>query len=498
MRIFLELPIDAGPVHRARLGYAFRLFCAIYGHQPLLEHKDARSADISISYLPACRKSVGERCVRISNLYLPRAPHRPAPPPIQYVHGDDMTILHYEPVDSCSPDWLAEIFEWVSCADEYSVTERDSVGRPLFAATYAGRHRIDIRIPYAAIAMQILQREICKLIPQEATHPTSPDKAVSHFIITTHDIDYFPVGRVNAVQRLIRNAVISCLLANRPSLGMQQARLAVKMALGGPNPLDQISILAKEERRRGISASYYFMVWHLHRLDANYTLKHPGVLETMRWLESQGMEIGVHGSYTCLDSSSGFECEVASLRAQGFHPQGGRQHWLRYTLDRLIPALERADVSYDTSLGWSERIGFRAGACFSFPPYNFEQERAASFLEIPMLMMDQALWGEHNEEQLFEKAVAMFATSRRMGWGGVSLLWHPAAFGGGWLSPEVGNIYWRFADRYSSQLERWVNASTFVQSVSQRYVDAGLLPAERIFKTREGQFNPPPEEFVHA
>jgi len=48
--------------------------------------------------------------------------------------------------------------------------------------------------------------------------------------------------------------VISCVLANRPALGLQQAALAMRIVLGGPDPLDRIVMLAEEELRRGITA----------------------------------------------------------------------------------------------------------------------------------------------------------------------------------------------------------------------------------------------------
>lgn len=476
MRIFLSLPNNTGPIHCARLSYAFRLFCAIYGHQPLLSREEAISADVSISYLSSSSDPVGKPCVRLADLYKPRRMHERAPAPHRFADHGETTIVHYEPSEGCSPDWLAEIFEWVSCADEYSVTKRDPVGRPLFEATYAGRHRIDVGIPYAAVAMQFLQREICQVVPCAGERAISPDQSISHFIIPTHDVDYFPVGRLHAIKRLTQNAVISWLLHDRPLLGAHQARLAIRTALGGHDPLDRISALAEEEQSRGIDASYYFLVRHLHEKDARYTLDHPAVMRVVRWLQTMGMEIGIHNSYTCLDYPEGLSKECAILGGRGISPQGGRQHWLRFTLHSLISSVEQAGLYYDASIGWSERIGFRAGACFAFPPYNFAEERPATFLEIPLVMMDQALKPQQNKTTLQEKTDNLLATSRRLGWGGISLLWHPTSFGGGWLAPEIGDAFWHFADNRTAWGDTWMKGARFVQSVRQRYVDTGLLP----------------------
>ncbi|MBZ5513938.1 MAG: hypothetical protein LAN62_03675 [Acidobacteriia bacterium] len=475
MRIFLEFSPGQTSVHRSRIGYAFRLFCAIYGHQPV---EQPERADVWITYAPGRPGRISQPGLRLSNLYQPRSPYKAAPPPRGYAQNGDDTVVFYPPVDGQEPDWLAEIFEWVSCADEYSVETRDSVGRPAFADTYAGRHRLNLRAPYAAVAMRLLQRALGRLAPGVPLEPQSPVQAVRHAIVPTHDVDYLAVGRVSGMLRLAKNAVISCLIPKRPALGLKQAMMALRLALGGRDPMDQIAALAKGEGERAVTASYYFLLQHLHRRDANYTIRQPGLVNLMRSLEAQGMEIGVHGSYTSLDEPGRLAAEYDCLRGQGFRPQGGRQHWLRFTLDRLIPALERARVLYDTSIGW-DRLGFRAGACFAFPPYNFEQERPATFLEIPMAIMDVSLRYEVKDvADWYSEAAEVLSVSRRYGWGGISLLWHPAAFGGGWLSPEAGHVFWRLLDDRNQQGDTWLSAKTFLQAVRQRYVDVGLLSAQ--------------------
>ncbi len=482
MRVCLKIPADAEPQLRARLSYAFRLFCAIYGHLPLVDPAQEEDRDVTLRYDPLTfPASTADRCtVWLSSAYRARNVGEAAPPPVRYACNGVNTVLHHAPTPGHAPDWLGEIFEWVSCADEYSVVKRDSVGRLLFACTYAGRHCIDTRVPYAAIAMQCLQQAICRVVPRATDHPRGLDGTAAHLVIPTHDVDYFPLGRMHAVNRLIRNSVISSVLAKDVVLGMRQAAMAARMALGvGTDPLDKITALAEEERRHGILASYYFLVRHAHRRDANYTLEHSGVVEAMHWLELKGMEVGVHGTYTCLDHSYGLKHEVAEFSERGFHPQGGRIHWLRYMLNELIPAVECAGLKYDTSIGWRDRIGFRAGACFAFPPYNFKTESAASFLEIPMVMMDQALQQRHDSfERMVADATEVLTASRRLGWGGISLLWHPAAFGNGWLPRKVGDTYWSLANGRASWEEEWITGSNFVEKAWQRYVEAGLLSAK--------------------
>lgn len=479
MLLHFEAPSDVQPNVRARLSYAFRLFCAIYGHTPIILPKVASRPGATIRYRNASHEgTIRDECsVWLSRGYCERDPREPAPAPVKFVRDGLSTILHHGPECGESPDWLGEIFEWVSCADEYSVNARDHIGRPLYQSTYAGRHSIDMRVPYAALAMRGLQQEICRVIPRTSTVPKAPEGINGHIVIPSHDVDYFPLNRAHTIRRLVRNAIISCLIDEEPMLALRQAGHAVRVAFGaGGDPLDQINALATEEQRQGFSASYYFMVRSAHRRDARYSLEDPGVVETMRRLQARGMEIGLHGSFTSLDDLRGLEYEADMMHRHNIVPQGERQHWLRYTLDRLIPAVENAGLQYDASIGWSTQVGFRAGACFAFPPYDFTKEGPANFLEFPLVVMDQALrMPNGGKEQLFEEASKLIAASRELGWGGVTLLWHPAAFGRGWLAPEIGDVFWRLAADRMRHNDEWMPAAQFLELTRERYVHVGLL-----------------------
>ncbi|MBZ5641826.1 MAG: hypothetical protein LAO19_03625, partial [Acidobacteriia bacterium] len=115
--------------------------------------------------------------------------------------------------------------------------------------------------------------------------------------------------------------------------------------------------------------------------------------------------------------------------------------------------------------------------CFAFPPYNFAHERAATFLEIPLAIIEQGLVTSGlPEDKWYEDCARLLSSSRRYGWGGISLLWHPTAFGASQLSPEIERIYWKLIENKRECNDTWTSALDFVQSISERYIRAGLLP----------------------
>jgi hypothetical protein len=478
VRIFLNFASRQNDVHRARVSYAFRVFCAIFGHEPILGAAEATSADAWIDYSRDGHGSRRGRTLRLGNYYVPRPVGTPAPPPIPFERDGEKTVLFYGNDAGPDPDWLSEIFEWLSCADEYSVTSRDSVGRVPFKHSYVGRHGLDVGVPYAAIAMQFLQRALCKLVPATPERPMCPAPSVRHLVINTHDVDFLPVSYLSSLRRLAKYAAISLLMYRKPALAINQVGKAVAMMIGTRNPLDQVTELANGEACRSVKGSYYFLTRHAHRRDGNYAIDQAYVLEVMRFLQERGMEIGVHGSYTSLDEPTRLADEFDRMRNRGFQPIGGRQHWLRFTLDRLIPAVNCTGAIYDASLGWSERPGFRAGACFAFPLYDFTRECASGFLQIPLVVMEQSLRTSQNgPKDWYNQVAALLTESRKYGWGGISLLWHPTAFGGGQLPLEMANVFWLAMNRREQWTDTWVSGEAFVNLVRRRYLECGLFPA---------------------
>src|SRR5579864_5210593 len=163
--------------------------------------------------------------------------------------------------------------------------------------------------------------------------------------------------------------------------------------------------------------------------------------------------------------------ESDQMHRMGLHPIGTRQHWLRFTVAQLVRNVQCAGAAYDTSLGWPDHAGFRAGACFAFPPYDFEHEAPANFLEIPLALMDRVALrtGAGNGADPITQTLA---ASRRYGWGGISVVWHPTAFGGGQYPLEVGDRFFQLLDDARNHHEAWVSGASFVRDVWPRYQSA--------------------------
>jgi hypothetical protein len=99
-----------------------------------------------------------------------------------------------------------------------------------------------------------------------------------------------------------------------------------------------------------------------------------------------GSEVGLHGINAWADSSKGLDELEEIRRLTGNSETGVRMHWLYYDLQSPI-ALERAGATYDSTIGYRETVGYRAGTTQVYKPLQ-----ATRLLELPMHVMDTALF----------------------------------------------------------------------------------------------------------
>lgn len=108
--------------------------------------------------------------------------------------------------------------------------------------------------------------------------------------------------------------------------------------------------------------------------------------DKIRKLTSAGCEVGLHGIDAWCDSVRG-RAELEEIRRlTGESKIGVRMHWLYY--DQQSPAtLEKAEATYDSTIGYNETVGYRAGTTQVYKPLEVTR-----LLELPLHVMDTAIF----------------------------------------------------------------------------------------------------------
>jgi hypothetical protein len=259
-------------------------------------------------------------------------------------------------------------------------------------------------------------------------------------VALTHDVDtpwrWTRIGVRGAAARVKRN-VLQARLA--PAV-REATALAVAPVhrLRGTDPNWRFEEIVAEERRRGAHGSTFFVLAAHHdphdgAAPASYDELRPRLVETIL---GTGAEVGLHGSYIAADDPARLAREKETLERLAGPVEGHRYHYLRGDPHRNIANL---DFRYDTTLGFPDAVGFRAGIARPFRPWDFERDVPADVLEIPLAAMDATLAEERylglSAKRAEPRLTALLDWAAKNG-GAFAILWHPDRFdpltSGGW------------------------------------------------------------------
>lgn len=171
-------------------------------------------------------------------------------------------------------------------------------------------------------------------------------------------------------------------------------------------------------------------------------------------LMAAGCEIGLHGIDAWMDSRRGRDELEQIRRITGRQEIGVRMHWLYFEEDS--PAvLERAGADYDSTVGYNETVGYRAGTTQAYKPLN-----AVRLLELPLHVMDTALFYPSylalSSKEAGERVGRIINNAVQFG-GSVIVNWHDRS-----IAPER-----LWGDYYAQLVDELMNRGAWFATASQ-------------------------------
>jgi hypothetical protein len=106
----------------------------------------------------------------------------------------------------------------------------------------------------------------------------------------------------------------------------------------------------------------------------------------LKRITSSGGEVALHGLDSWLDAADGQAEQDILSQANVKASRGVRMHWLFFD-EHSCKALDQAGFSYDSTFGYNETVGFRAGTAQAYKPPG-----VAALIELPLHVMDTALF----------------------------------------------------------------------------------------------------------
>lgn len=210
-------------------------------------------------------------------------------------------------------------------------------------------------------------------------------------VTLSHDIDilyrFYPLYKIPRSliaiiirQRGLRHLWLSCSLIFKWLLGIKK------------DPFDTFDFLFVKDVNNGLDKRVYLMTGGRTRYDNHYRINSKRGLKLIELCKKRKYRIGIHPSYDAGFDGKLFKDEKERLEmCSGGIVKESRQHYLRWNWNKTPKILKENKIVRDSSMGYNKRIGFRCGTGFEYHMYDFENEQAYEWKELPLVFMESAL-----------------------------------------------------------------------------------------------------------
>lgn len=319
-------------------------------------------------------------------------------------------------------DLLGTAFILLTRADE-RYASLDEHGRVRSQETLLGRSKttaipvVDRYVALLAAALNHISPGIAKFAAETHLRPT-------------HDVDV-PFLFLGRGWRRIRQE-LKVRLRSQPLAAMRYAAAATTTKLRlRSDPYDQFDAMMRAAEDKGVRAEFYFKAAEPGPYDDYYDLNSRIIRGLLKKVQRRGHVVGFHPGYSTYNSPERFAEELERLqRAAGVQILGGRQHYLRARFPQTWRLWADHHLQYDSSLAFSDILGFRAGTAYPFRVFDIEARRPLDLEERPLLLMERTLTSPQYlglDEESALHAIAELAAAMRPTGGHWTILWHNSA-----------------------------------------------------------------------
>lgn len=206
----------------------------------------------------------------------------------------------------------------------------------------------------------------------------------------SHDLDVASAWPAFTLLRLAE-------LARRGELSRMThtAFAAVRSVFGDPVLAGVRDVLAAEAHH-GARSTWFLIcgtptVSTMRAGDVTYSPESARVRAILAALRDGAHEVGLHGSFETARDGAAFVAQRKRLGTVADAPvQGVRQHFLKRDPGVTERAMAAAGFTYDSTVGFADRNGFRAGIADVYPLHDAIDARPLGIDEMPFCWMDRA------------------------------------------------------------------------------------------------------------
>lgn len=162
--------------------------------------------------------------------------------------------------------------------------------------------------------------------------------------------------------------------------------------------------ISSKNKEIGNKVIFYFIAGSSSLfMDTCYKINDQIVKGVIKKISKAGHTIGIHLSYNTSQSyKSAFKefCALDSVLKTIDMSQSlslSRQHYLKWDQCITPDLLSNLGIKIDSSIGYSNKIGFRVGSCYEYMMFDPVNHKANNIIQQPLILMDVALFEMSNK-----------------------------------------------------------------------------------------------------
>lgn len=177
--------------------------------------------------------------------------------------------------------------------------------------------------------------------------------------------------------------------------------------------------------KNNLTSYFYFIPGESGEKDFRYSVSSKPSKDLITKINKRGHVVGIHPSYRSKEQKEYFNTEVNRLNALSSKTiTEGRHHYLRMNYPETMDYWEDNQLKTDSSLGFIDHAGFRAGMCFEYPVYNLNKRQKMNLIQRPLITMEVALNRNNTSYEEFKKEIKGLVKTTRKHQGNFVFLWH--------------------------------------------------------------------------
>ncbi|MBN1119411.1 MAG: polysaccharide deacetylase family protein [Bacteroidales bacterium] len=306
-------------------------------------------------------------------------------------------------------DVFSAVFFMVSRFEEYLPFVPDEHGRFRAEDSFAFRNGFHT-IPIVELWVKLLAKKLKINFPEHTFNQ-----------LLTIDIDNAWKYKNKGFLRVTGGLLSTFFRMDFKELGIRISVLSGKEK----DPADTFSYILKKQENLKLPIQFFILGGRRSKFDKAISLKNKNYRKLLHNLYLHN-KYGLHPTY---ESNYSFKtlsreyyelCAVLTKRIDR-----SRQHFLKFTFPDTFRNLIKLGIREEHSLGWSSKVGFRAGISRPFPFYDLELEKQTHLMLVPFVVMDRTLkdYMNLNTEESKLKIKELIDSVRQVG-GQFTMLWH--------------------------------------------------------------------------